>query len=356
MEIIFFVVILIAVAAGFWLILRTMKNREPDGEKEKLLLALQGQVQGQLNELNRTIEAKLETKFGESTRSLQNQLQHQSTESAKIIKDITQELTRVSEGQKQVMNVTGELKGLQDILKNPKQRGVLGEFYLETILGNVLPPGTYQTQYLFKDGTKVDAVILYQGKIIPIDSKFSLENYTRLVAAREPAEKEQFENAFFADIKTRIDETSKYLKPGENTMEFAIMYIPAQSVYDFAVDSQKTISGGKTIIEYAAQKNVSVSSPLTFYAILQTILLGLKQVEFNESVEEVRKRVGELGKHLKAYEDHMQKLGTHLGTSVNTYTKAYKELNKVNKDVFKISGFEMNTKPLAIEGPGEIEE
>src|SRR3989344_5943033 len=155
---------------------------------------------------------------------MQQQMQQQFGESTRIIKEITQELVRVGEGQKQVMTVTEQLQNLQDILKNPKQRGVLGEYYLQAVLENVLPPGSYQMQYAFSDGTIVDAVIFVKDKIISIDSKFSLENYNRIIQEHDQGERERLEKLFKQDLKNRIDETAKYVKPVEELGKHLLSY------------------------------------------------------------------------------------------------------------------------------------
>jgi len=344
MEILLLVLVLAALIAGIILLLQLLRGmRRPDEHAPILLL------QNQLNELNRTLDAKL----GESTRAIREQF----GESAKIIKEITQELTKVGEGQKQVMSVTEQLKSLQDILKNPKQRGILGEYYLETVLKNVLPPGSYQMQYPFSDGTIVDAAIFYQEKIIPIDSKFSLENYTRILEAKNESERKQYEEALRNDLKNRIDETAKYIKPTEGTIEFAFMFIPSEALYyDLLVNKVGSVTA-RDLIEYATtEKRVFVVSPTSFLAYLQTVIHGLRQVEFNRSAEEIRKRVGDLGKHLGSYDEYMKKLGIHLGTSANMYTKAYREFKKIDKDVLKISGEAMRIEPMVLETPATLDE
>ena len=336
MEIIFLVLILIILTLGFgWQILRT---RKPEKTEDKSLLLFQNQ----LNEINRT-------------------MREQSQESSKIIKEITRELTKVGEGQKQVVSIADQLKSLQDVLKNPKQRGVLGEYYLNTVLQNVLPPGTWSTQYEFKDGTKVDAVIFVKDKIIPIDSKFSLENYNRILETNEGPERKQLEELFKNDLKNRIEETSKYIKPSEGTMDFAFMFIPSEAIYyDLLVNKIGALKANtRDLIEYAInEKKVIIVSPTSFLAYLQTVLQGLKAMQIEESAKEIRKRVEELGRHLGSWETYMQKLGTHLGTTVNMYNNAYRELGKIDKDVLRITGEAVGTEPKTLEQPRgeELEE
>jgi len=332
------IILLLALTFAFF----SRRKEEPKNDQALVLL------QNQLQELNRTMDAKL----GE----LPNVMHRQFGESAKLIRDVTERLTKLDETNKQVVNFADQLKNLQDILKNPKQRGILGEYFLETVLKNVLPPGSYQMQYPFKDGTIVDAVIFVKDRIIPIDSKFSLENYNRLLEARDDLEKKRFDDAFRQDLKNRIDETSKYVKPEEGTMEFAFMFIPAEAVYyDLLINKVGSVQS-RDLVEYAiVDKKVIIVSPTSFFAYLQTVLQGLKALQIEESAKEIRKRVEELGRHLSSYETYMQKLGDHLGTSVNTYNKAYKELKKIDKDVLRISGEAVGIEPVVLQAPQDEE-
>ena len=346
LEIILLIVILAAVALGGIFLWQFAKKYEQKGDSQSLLM-----LQNQLNELNRTMDAKL----GESTKAMRDQF----GESAKIIREITQELVKVGEGQKQVVSVTDQLKSLQDILKNPKQRGVLGEYYLETVLKNVLPPGSYKMQYEFKDGTIVDAAVITRDGIVPIDSKFSLENYNRILESSNAADRERYENAFYNDLKTRIDETAKYIKPEEGTLGFAFMFIPSEAVYyDLLINKVGAVKANTvSLIEYAAgKKKVMVVSPTTFLAYLQTVLQGLKALRIEETAKKIGERVQALGRHLESYEAFMKKIGINLGTTVNAYNSAYKELGKIDKDVLKITGESAGIEPIAIERPQEIED
>ncbi len=319
-------IILLVIAAAIiaWLV----SNKSKPKQDNSILL-----MQEQLKEIRGTLDQKI----GESTKAIQQQF----GQTAKIVKDVTERLTKLDETNKQVVDFADQLQSLQDILKNPKQRGILGEYYLETVLKNVLPPGSFQMQYAFKNGTIVDAVVFVKDKIIPIDSKFSLENYNRILEAKDENEKKRLEELFRGDLKNRIDETAKYIKPEEGTMEFAFMFIPAEAVfYDLLINKIGAIkSNTRDLIQYAAgEKKVMIVSPTTFLAYLQTVLQGLKALQIEESAKEIRKRVEELGKHLASYENYMQKLGGHLGTTVNMYNNAYKELGKIDKDVLRITG------------------
>jgi DNA recombination protein RmuC len=254
-----------------------------------------------------------------------------------------------------VVGVADELKTLQNVLQNPKQRGVLGEYYLSQVLENVLPPERYKLQYKFKDGEIVDAVvILDKGRMLPVDSKFSLENYNRLVECNDKSQREVLARAFKADLKTRIDETAKYIRPAEDTMDYAFMFIPSEAIYyDLLVNKVGlTNTSARDLIEYAfREKNVIIVSPTTFMAYLQTVLQGLRSLQIEEQAKEIQKRVGELGRHITTYETYMQKLGSSLGTTVNHFNTAHKELKKIDKDVLRIDGSSPGVEPMLLDKP-----
>ncbi len=366
MEIFFFIVILIALAAGFWFISRTLKKqseKKPDNNGQALVMlqnqiaSQQNQINNQMNELNRTLDARL----GESTKAIHMQF----GESTKIIRDVTERLTKLDETNRQVVNFADQLKSLQDILKNPKQRGVLGEYYLEALLKNVLPPGSYEMQYhLGKDEKTgndliVDAVVFMKDRVIPVDSKFSLENYNRLAEATDPVERKRLERAFRDDLKNRIDETSKYVLPERNTMEFAFMFIPHEAIYYDLLVSQvgSTTVNARDLIEYAfKERHVIIVSPTSFLAYLQTVLQGLKALQIEESAKEIRHNVEKLLQHLKSYESNFVKIGNHLGTTVAAYTNASKEFKKVDKDIYRITGEAIGLDIPVIEKPEEYED
>ena len=303
-------------------------------------------LQQQLQNLQQIVDNKL----GESNR----QMQVQFSQSTKIIKDITERLTKLDDTNKQVVGFAEQLQSLEKILTNPKQRGILGEYFLETLLKNVFAPSQYQMQYKFSDGIIVDAVVFVKDKIVPIDSKFSLENYNKIVEEKDPARREQLEKQFKLDLKNRIDETSKYIRPNEGTMDFAFMFIPAEGIYyDLLINQVGAIKvNTRDLIEYAFKdKHVIIVSPTSFLAYLQTVLQGLRALQVEESAKEIIKRVEMLQKHLISYEDFMKKVGNNLGTTVNMYNSAYNEFKKVDKDIVKITGVETTIDPLKIDKP-----
>lgn len=322
-------------------------------------LGLLQQQMGDLSRSQQRLGEMLSEKLAENERHLSESVHAQLKSSSEIVRDVTERLTRLDETNKQVISFADQLKNLQDILKNPKQRGILGEYYLETLLKNVLPVGSYQMQYPFDDGTIVDAVVFVRDRIIPIDSKFSLENYNRLVEASDPKEREQLEKIFKQDLKNRIDETAKYVKPSENTMDFAFMFIPHEAIYyDLLVAQVGSVKvNTRDLVEYAfKEKHVIIVSPTSFLAYLQTVLQGLKALQIEESAKEIRKRIEDLGKHINAYDEYLRKLGASLGTSVGHYNTAYREFKKMDKDIYRITDVGGDIEILSLERPSSGED
>lgn len=330
-------VIIIILGVIISLVLNARRRPKEGGEAFVML-------QQQLNHISQVLDNKL----SESNKTVQFQF----TQSSKIIGDVMEKLTKLDETNRQVVSFADQLQNLQDILKNPKQRGILGEYFLETVLKNVLPPGSYQMQYSFKDGTIVDAVVFFGKNIIPVDAKFSLDNYNRMIQARDQAEKKRYEATFINDLKLRIDETSKYVRPEEKTMDVAFMYIPSEAVfYDLLVNKVGVITEEtNNLIVYAFRKKVIPVSPTSFMAYLLTVLQGLRNQKISDEAHTIIKEVERLGKHIFTYSEYMRRLGDSLGTTVNSYNKASKELAKVDKDVVKITGSDSKVKL-----PGEVE-
>lgn len=332
------------------------KNSKSDETGALLLKQDLTSITNNMTALKDGLQKQLDEKLNQNNK----QIVAQFSESAKIIKDVTQKLTELDKTNKQVSDVASELRILQNVLQNPKQRGVLGEYYLAQVLENVLPPGGFALQHRFKDGEIVDAVVnLEKGKILPVDSKFSLENYNRLTESSDKAQREVLAKAFKADLKLRIDETAKYIRPNENTMDFAFMFIPSEAIYNDLLTNKVgiTSTSARDLIEYAFRdKKVIIVSPTTFMAYLQTVMQGLRSLQIEEQAKDIQLRVGELGRHIAAHESFMQKLGGSLGTTVNHYNNAHKELKKIDKDVVKIASTNPSVEPLLLDKPAVDED
>ena len=318
-------------------------------------------IKADVTELNRTIST-LQTVLGDklerNATNMQTSMQRQLGESMKLVNDVSQRLTKLDETNRRVVDVADELKTLQNVLQNPKQRGVFGEYYLESVLANILPTKNFKMQYAFNDGQIADAaVFLDKGQILAIDSKFSLENYNRMVASKTKLEREEWLKKVRNDLKGRIDETSKYIRPAENTMDFAFMFIPSESLYyDLLIGDVGTGSSARDLIEYGfREKKVIIVSPTSFMAYLQTVLQGLRSLQIEEQAKDIQLQVGKLGRHISTFDDYMGKLGKSLGTTVGHYNNAHKELGKIDTDVTKIAGNNKSVEPLLIDRPQQDE-
>jgi len=348
MDMILFIFVGVVLGIAVALVLDRMKPRQSEGGVF---------LQNQLNELSRIVDAKLssiEGRVGESSASLLDATQRQAGETVRIVRDLSEKLVRLDETNKQVVDFSSSLKNLEAVLTNQKKRGSLGEAGLELILQNMLPPTAYAMQYQFKNGEAVDAAIFVKEKILPIDAKFSLDNYRRLIDETDTVKREQLEKDFKTDLKKRIEETAKYIRIEENTLDFAFMFIPAEGIYyDLLVNEVGAVkSNTSSLIEYAfREKKVIIVSPTTFAAYLQTVMQGLRALQIEESVGQIVKRVGELQRHIVAFDEYMEKLGNAMGTSVNHYNTAYKELKKIDKDIVRIGVDSPGVEPLTLDKP-----
>jgi len=286
-------------------------------------------------------EQKEEVQDSQSMLMLQQQMADLQRTVSKNLLDLTREQTRTNEATTRFTTIAEQLGNLEKVLKHQKQRGNLGEASLELILSNILPPGSYRMQYEFSNKEKVDAVIVTKEGMIPVDAKFSLDNYNRVLQAIDDRQKDELEKEFRNDLKKRIDETAKYVRPDEGTLPFAFMFIPAEAIYyDLLINEVGAVKvNTRNLIDYAYQeKKVVIVSPTTFAAYLQSVLYGFKAFKIEETAKDIIKRVDELRKHLAAYDEYHQKLGNALGTVVNHYNSSSKEFKKIDKDVLRLTG------------------
>ncbi len=315
----------ILIVVGLGIVIWILLARKKSGDA--LLL------QQQMNQLTE----KVDKSTGQSAKMLQDQF----IETSRISKEMTEKLLKLEETNKQVIGFTDQLQNLEKVLTNAKTRGNLGEASLEMILSNILPPQNYAMQYHFKNGEAVDAVVKIKDKVLPVDAKFSLENYRRIIDEDDKDKKAILEKEFKNDLKKRIDETAKYIRPNEDTLDFAFMFIPAEGIYyDLLINEVGAVKvNTRSLIDYAFnEKKVIIVSPTTFAAYLQTVLQGLRALQIEESAKEIRKNVEKLQKHIYAYTEFHKKIGNQLSTVANTYNISSKELKKIDKDVFKVSG------------------
>jgi DNA recombination protein RmuC len=344
------VVIILGIVVAVLVFLLVRKSSAPTSDTAaSLLKADLTELNRNVTELKDSLGTKIDARLEKSQASMGQQLES----SAKLIKDVTERLTKLDETNKRVVDVADELKQLQNVLQNPKQRGVLGEFYLEQILQNLLPPNSYELQHKIAEGYIVDAVIILDGKLLPIDSKFSLENYNRLIDAKG-TERTALERSFKEDLKKRIDETAKYIQPKKNTLEQAFMFIPSEAIYYDLLANKVGTSGvnGRDLLQYAVRdKKVTIVGPSTLSVMLLTIVEGMRSHQIQKDFDVIRKNIEQLSTHLLNYDGHFKKVGNSLGATVGHYNSASKELARIDKDIVKIAATEAHIDPLLLDKP-----
>ena len=349
----------------FFILKQVQKNTESKKDDQSFLM-LQAQLEElkkgneKINESNFALQnsnekmkselgEKISEKLSQNQRDMNESVKHQFSESQKLIKNITDELGEVKKTSGEVASFASGLKNLQDILQNSKQRGALGEYFLESTIKNILPVDSYEFQYAFKSGEIVDAVIKLPEGIVPVDSKFSLENYNNFISESDPIQKEVYRKVFREDLKKRVMETAKYIKPKEGTMDFAFMFIPSEGIYYDLLTSRIGVGSGdeskvnpvnsQNFLEYAFRdKKVIVVSPTTLHAYLQTVMQGLKALRIEKKAGEIGKKVEDLQKHIEKYSDTHKKLGNTISTVVNHYNATSKSLKQISNDTIKITG------------------
>jgi len=345
MELYILLIVILLIASNSFILWFFLKKPKEEGSSRDTLL-----LQQQIQDLTRTMRESSHTQFQESRELVQGI----NKEVNEQLRNVVRQVTEVSESSKQVFSIAEQLQNLEKVLKHQKQRGNLGEASLQLIIENMLPPTSYKLQYQFVGGDTVDAVILTKDGMIPVDAKFSLDNYRRLVDETDEVRRVELEKEFQKDLKKRIEETAKYIRPKDNTLPFAFMYIPAEAIYyDLLVNEVGAVKvNTRSLIDYAYKdKNVIIVSPTTFAAYLQTVLYGFRAFKIEESAKQIGKHVESLSRHLKAYDDYFLKLGNSLGTTVNHFNTAQKELGKIEKDVLKITGDSPEFEKLTLEKP-----
>jgi len=241
---------------------------------------------------------------------------------ASVFGNVKEQLGKLEVTNAQILQVSQNISSLQELLRAPKFRGEIGETLLENLLAQVLPKEYYQMQYRFKTSDAVDAVIRLGGKLVPVDAKFSLENFQKMVSAQDEHEKNACRKKFIQDVKNRIDEvSSKYILPAENTYDFALMYIPAENVYYEMVIKEDMLS-------YCMSKKVIPVSPNTLYVYLQVICLGLKGLKVEENAKAILKNLSTLSVEINKFKEEFDTLGSHLGNASNKYLDAQRKLDR----------------------------
>jgi DNA recombination protein RmuC len=351
------IILILLVVSNIGLLLYFFSKRNNNNQSDFILKIsnnLTNQVQDIRKEISENseksrveIESKLQNinkEISEFQMSSKTQMQKQFSDSNKIIKEVTVELEKIKGTNEQVLSFANQMKTLEKILGNQKQRGIFGEIQLENLLSNVLPPEIFQMQYSFKDGGIVDAIVKVNDNIIPIDAKFSLDNYNRMIESSDENEINLLEKKFKEDIKSRIDETAKYIRPQEKTLDYAFMFIPADGLYQDLLNSRvgSLKIRSKELVSYAYQKKVMIVSPMSLFPMLQITMKALNNLKFEKSIELVIKNVQNLSDHLITYQTYHNKLGNTLNTVVNHYNRTSDEFKKIDKDIMKISEGKFN--------------
>ena len=361
--------VLIILIIGFTLIY-FKKSNENKNVSNEFLLSLNENLRKEIQEIRKEVSEhstqgrkEIENKLKDINKEIitfqsssKEDMQKQFATSNKVIKEVTSELEKIKGTNDQVLGFASQMKTLEKILSNQKQRGILGEIQLENLLSNVLPPELFQMEYHFNNGEAVDAIVKVGDFIIPIDAKFSLDNYNRMIESNEKSEIESLERVFKDDIKKRIDETSKYIRTSEKTTDYAYMFIPEDGLYQDLLNSRvgSLKINSKDLVSYAYTKKVMIVSPMSLFPMLQITVKALHNMKIERSIDSIMKNIDKLNNHLNSYKDAHTSLGKTLGTVVNHYNKSSKEFNKIDKDITKISGgrssieFEQNIieKPL----------
>ena len=313
-----------------------------------LYFFIKKQIEINSNESKKEFESKLDNFVEafklESAKNLADQIKDSKQDQKNMsdtLEKVTKELEKIKGTNEQVLTFANQMKTLEKILGNQKQRGILGEIQLENLLANVLPPELFQMQYSFSNNEAVDAIIKVGEFVIPIDAKFSLDNYNKMIESDETDSERlnDLERKFKNDIKNRIDETSKYIRPNEGTVDYAYMFIPADGLYQDLLNNKvgSLKINQRDLVSYAYQKKVMIVSPMSLFPMLQVTSKALNNMKVEESIQEIQINIEKLGNHLKAYLTYHEKLGNSLSTVVNHYNVSNKEFKKIDKDITKLT-------------------
>ena len=285
-------------------------------------------LRGELEEARRTLATQLEGLVGQVNVQLaqtQQNMGQQFEGATKVFGDLRGQLGQVAEMAARMEALGREIEELQGILRAPKLRGNLGEASLEEFLRQVLPPTFWETQYRFAGGQTVDAVIKLRDHLVPVDAKFPLESFQRLLAAEDDAGRKSARKEFERSVRGRIDEIAdKYIRPGEGTFEFALMFIPAENVYYEVIIRDENLGDTASLLNYATSRRVVPVSPNSFYAYLATIATGLKGMQVEQRSREILAELGKLQRDFDRLAEELRLLGRHLASAQGKFEQADK--------------------------------
>jgi len=300
-------------------------------QQQRILVETQNNLGMQLSQMMSRMDQNLNSTQSNITKQLDN--------SNRVIGDIHTKLGSLETSAKHIQDIGKNISSLQEILQAPKLRGNLGEYLLEELLKQIFPGANYQIKYSFKNGTQVDAVIKLGDGIVPVDSKFPLESFQRLISANNEESKKQFKRDFISSVKKRIDEiASKYINPAEKTFDFAMMYIPAENVFYETIINDSLTNKDYELLNYAMAKHVIPVSPNSFYAYLMALVYGLKGFRIEQEAKTI---LGELSgvqdKFGKFYAEYSL-VGKHLSNALGKFNDSEKNAEKLNDQINRITG------------------
>jgi len=333
--------VLVAVGAGWALLLLKREIEAARSEARQIQESTLTTVREELHHLRTEMAGQM----GQVGTGVQQQLQHVT----QVVGNVQGNLGKLSEATQRVAEVGKDIAGLEQILKSPKVRGGLGETLLEQLLAEILPREHYELQYAFKSGDKVDAVVRIAGHLVPVDAKFPLENFRRMLAEPEEERRRALRKAFGRDVKNRVEEIAKkYILPDEGTFNFALMYVPAENVYYETIVKDEEAEE-ESIAAYALSRRVVPVSPNSLFAYLQVIVLGLRGLRIEANAREIQNDLIRLISDLERVKDHFDKLGVHLGNAQKQFTDAERDLGRFEA---KLEAIERKGEQAALPGPG----
>lgn len=320
--------LLIAVAA-----LVSGLRRRGDGSELALLQSQLHALTEQTGQQLEALRAALQQGQGQMLQTLdgtRRTLDHRLEGAGQVFHDLHQQLGRLEESARGILAVGRDVHRLEQLLRAPKLRGNLGELLLQELLAQVLPAGSYALQHRFQDGATVDAVIVLRSGLVPVDAKFPLDNARRLAAAGDDAERLAARRLFLRDLRRHVDDVAaKYIRPDEGTFDFALLYIPAEGVYHQAVSAEPAGDSELDLQSYALARGVIPVSPHSFYAYLQTVLLGLRGLRVEQQARQVLDRLASLRREMGLFQEVLRKLGQHLENAHKQYAEASRRAGRI---------------------------
>ena len=273
-------------------------------------------------------------RWREQSDALSKTVGERIADTTRVFGEVKESLGKLEKGTQQIEAVGRDISSLQEVLRAPKFRGGFGELLLERLLEDILPHQNYELQHQFRSGEAVDAVIRIGDNLVPIDSKFPLEDFQRILAAESDAERASLRRAFSRTVRKHVDNVCRYIRPDEGTFDFALMYIPAENVY---YETILRPGGEGEVYSYALQRRVIPVSPNSFYAYLQVIILGLKGLRIEHTAGEVLRHLGRLQGDLDSFRTDFETLGGHIRRAASKYDEAGRRLDRLG-DKLKLAG------------------